>query len=221
MADDNNAQASAPVKPRKARRLRSFRVDVQVDEERVQKAIARNSRHCFIAEAIKEALPNVTSILVDLQSIRFTVPEKRLRYVYLTPMRCCRALVDFDRGQKPEPFSFTLSRASTITRVASGAPNEKTPEARAARNKAVNRAGNQIRDQIGATADAPYKPPAEYVNRVVEAMDDPTANLGPAIVVERQNGNDASRPTFVGGLPPRHAGNIQRTRRFGLRELSE
>jgi hypothetical protein len=44
----------------------------------------------------------------DLQSIRFTDLNTKLRYIFWTPVRCLRAIHDFDQGIKPKPFSFKL-----------------------------------------------------------------------------------------------------------------
>src|SRR6267154_4598986 len=90
---------------------RSRRVDVEVSEDVIKLSTQADSSHCMIADAVRKAVPGATGISVDLQTIRFSDPKKRMRYVYLTPRIAQVALVDFDAGQKPEPFTFRLDRA--------------------------------------------------------------------------------------------------------------
>lgn len=91
---------------------------VIVTEDIIEAAIPRDSSHCMIAEAIKKAFPGARNVSVDLQTIRFTDPEKPLRYTYLTPRPAAVALVNFDSGEKPEPFAVRLHGAHV---TASGA----------------------------------------------------------------------------------------------------
>jgi hypothetical protein len=86
------------------RRPPSPRLTIPVDEDRIDEAVRRDSRHCWIAEAISAVVPDMTAITVDLQTIRFTDPAKRLRYAYLTPRSCHIALIEFDQGERPAPF---------------------------------------------------------------------------------------------------------------------
>jgi hypothetical protein len=65
----------------------------------------------MIAEAIKEARPDYRSILVDLQTIRWTNPRTKKRYVCITPVAAAQALVKFDQGAEIEPFAITLKPA--------------------------------------------------------------------------------------------------------------
>jgi hypothetical protein len=221
MADaDNTPTASAPTRSRHYRRPPSPHITVSVNQEQIDNAIRRDSRHCWIAEAIKTVVPDMTAVTVDLQTIRFTDPEKRLRYSYLTPHSCHIALIDFDRGIQPEPFTFTLRRAAQVTRGGrpKGSKNgvhKSTKESRAA----YERTRSKIRAEIYASADEVFTAPAEQRERVIRAMEDPEANLGPAMVFPPPNGNKNDPPVVVGGKPA--PGNIARTRRFGLRELRE
>jgi hypothetical protein len=70
----------------------------------------------MVADALKDVIQGGRSISVDLQSIRWTDREKGLRYTYLTPRPVQLALLDFDKGIKPEPFSFQL-RTAQVTRA--------------------------------------------------------------------------------------------------------
>jgi hypothetical protein len=81
---------------------------INVTRELVERATQRDSRHCMIAEAIKEAHPHYTHILVDLATIRWSNPRTGNRYVCLTPVAAGNALVAFDQGEPIEPFSFSI-----------------------------------------------------------------------------------------------------------------
>lgn len=197
----------------------SPKIAVKVDLDRVENAIRRDSRNCMIAEAIKETVPDMAHVTVDLQSIRFSDPAKNLRFVYLTPRVCQIAIIDFDRGLKPEAFSFVLRKPYQITRPArtAGKPG-RTPMQRAA----AARNQYEIRKRITATEDAPFKPPIDYAQKVVQAMGDPDAELGPIVALDSPNASNGSVPIFVGGTAPRYPGNgnIQRMRVFGLKALT-
>lgn len=93
-------------------------VRVVVGKEHITNAIAADSSKCWIAEAIKAQVPVATAVAVDVATTRFTDPTKGLRYVYLTPYAAQKALLDFDEGTPPPPFSFYLKNAH-VTRAGS------------------------------------------------------------------------------------------------------
>ena len=82
----------------------------------------RDSQHCMIAEAIKEGNPHFKAILVDLQTIRWTNPRTKKRYVCLTPEVAAAALVAFDQGGEIEPFGFVLKTVQSTPTRGSGKP---------------------------------------------------------------------------------------------------
>jgi hypothetical protein len=88
---------------------------VEVTQEIIDRSAVRDSSHCMIAEAVKAAYPTATYISVDLATIRFTDESAGFRYIYLTPQKAQAALLDFDQGDKPAPFSFR-TRAAQIMR---------------------------------------------------------------------------------------------------------
>lgn len=81
---------------------------IQVTQAIIDRAEAKDSNHCMIADAIKAARPDVKAVSVDMSTIRFTDPVKRQRYVYLTPPRAQLALVLFDQGEHAEPFEIQM-----------------------------------------------------------------------------------------------------------------
>lgn len=86
------------------------RVRINVTQEIIDAGIRRSSSHCMIAEAIEELIPEARHIAVDLQTIRWSDPEKGVRYTYLTPRAAQVHLVNYDQGEEVEPISFSLSR---------------------------------------------------------------------------------------------------------------
>lgn len=105
------------------------RVPVDVTEYLIEDSTARDSGHCMIADAVKEAVPDATYISADIQTIRFT--RGGFRYTYLTPRKAQVALIQFDQGEKPEPFAFQLrtgqtTRSGSRAAVKTGKPQERT-----------------------------------------------------------------------------------------------
>lgn len=82
------------------------RIFVIVTKEAIDNGVARNSNHCMIAESLKERYPQLRYVSVDIQTIRATDPEKKERYVWLTPRAAQKMIIDFDAGRRPQPFSF-------------------------------------------------------------------------------------------------------------------
>lgn len=90
------------------------RVKVIVTQEIIDNACRRDSSHCMIADAIKAAVPSSHFRSVDVATIRFTDPEKRMRFIWLTPRIAQEKLVQFDQGKKVQPFSFWLRSAAQV-----------------------------------------------------------------------------------------------------------
>jgi len=111
---------------------------IHCTKEIITKAVTANSAKCWIAESIKAAVPVAQNVAVDLATIRFSDLQKGLRYVYLTPYTAQRAIIDFDEGTPPSPFSFLLRNAH-VTRAGSS-DNTKAHRRAAARGKQHQRA---------------------------------------------------------------------------------
>lgn len=114
---------------------------ISVPQHHIDSAIKGTSSHCMVADTIKELLPWARFVSVDIATIRFTDPKTGLRYTYLTPRVAQVAIVNFDDGKKPEPFSFWL-RTAMITESAVGskwslhnAKKKKTARANVRRSK--------------------------------------------------------------------------------------
>jgi hypothetical protein len=100
------------------RNARSPKVFLDITPELIAKSTKKDSSHCMIAEAVKEAFPGARFVSVDLQTIRFTDPDPKrpYRYTYLTPRRAQVALVDFDQGREIDPFKI-LIRGGAVTPI--------------------------------------------------------------------------------------------------------
>jgi|SRR5215471_3626750 len=120
----SESEYAIPKQPTPPRRPHAPQVVVEVTTEIIAQSEQRDSSHCMIAEAIKLAVPNARHISVDLQTIRFSDPEKMLRYTYLTPRRAQVAIIRFDQGMHSEPMSITL-RDGHVTKSAGFAPETR------------------------------------------------------------------------------------------------
>ena len=87
---------------------------VVVTQKHIDIATRGDSSHCMIAIAIKEQFPGVTAIAVDLATIRYSLPDKRERHIFLTPFSAQQALLDFDNGVTVVPLKFRLPKAAHI-----------------------------------------------------------------------------------------------------------
>lgn len=210
----------------KRARAPTLKIEVNATADLIDKAIQRDSYNCFVAEAIKTARPDATNVIVDLQSIRLTDPETRLRYLFFTPRVCQLALIAFDQGVKPEPFQFTLFKPMRITR-GRGPAKDETPEQKNERARERKRKHRAALHTFRAKYDEPFAPPIEATHEVKKAMDDPYAPLGPPIALNTANGGQTSVEAIVGGAPPRYrrgrnpGTNIIKQRRFGAHDLIE
>lgn len=92
----------------------SPQVIIDVTQEIIDTSAQRDSSHCMIADAVKRAVPEAKYISVDLATIRFTDVNAGVRYIYLTPRKAQQALLDFDHGDKPEPFTVKISGAHVL-----------------------------------------------------------------------------------------------------------
>src|SRR5437773_7361451 len=105
---------------------KSPRVIVKVTPDIIRQSVTADSSHCMIAEALRTAVPTAHQIAVDVQTIRFSDPKRRLRYVYLTPRIAQVPLLQFDQGILPEPFEFWL-RGAQVVRMATPRGAKKIP----------------------------------------------------------------------------------------------
>jgi hypothetical protein len=165
----------------------------------------RDSSHCMIAEAVKVAFPGATYVSVDLQTIRFSDPAKRQRYTYLTPRSAQIALIEFDQGTTPEPFSFHLRHGQVTfsgSRPSLKAKREAGKDAGAAELE-VNEAGFPTGNLVESNAQKARNVKARLVRR--DGSDTDPERSRPV-------------PEKIGGRTPPTT-PFARRRAFGLRAL--
>ena len=114
--------------------LKAPALKIEVTQAVIDRAIQRSSSHCVIADAIKENVEWAQFVEVDIQTIRLSDREKKLRYYYLTPRVCQEVIVNFDQGNKIEPFTFKLKSAEAHVRI-SGNLTENVKEMKRAYNR--------------------------------------------------------------------------------------
>lgn len=180
---------------------------VRITPEIIERSEQRNSSHCMIAEAIREAAPGIQAVSVDIQTIRFTDRQMRMRMVYLTPRSAQLALVKFDQGEPTEPFVIKLrnphyvpitQRRKTTAPSASATPPPAVPPP-----VEVSAEGGECRP--------PSTNPTKKAKR--EAAANPATASG---------GVGGGRPRRQGGSAPPTAALVHRSgqrREFGLKSL--
>lgn len=173
---------------------RTPQINVIVTQELIDAAVRRDSSHCMIAEALRDAAPWGTSPSVDTQTIRISNPEKGFRYTYLTPRVAQYKIRDWDEGKVIEPFDFQL-RNGQVTLMN-----------RRKRGDVAPRGKPQSEAQKAASLKSLEK--AHKSNPTHIAHD-----LAKAHIIT--DGNSNIIPRVVGGRPP----PMSRRRSYGLRVM--
>lgn len=88
-------------------------VELNVTAKLIDTGTRRDSHGCMIADAVNEQIPWAKYITVDTQSVRFTDTKAGRRFIYLTPPRAQKAILDYDSGKHVRPFRMTLSQGYT------------------------------------------------------------------------------------------------------------
>lgn len=193
--------------------LRTPQVWIEVTDEVIDFSIERDSSHCMIAEAVKAAVPWATHVSVDLQTIRFSDPVKRIRYIYLTPRVAQVPLVQYDQGNRPEPFQFKLARGQATPMAAPKTLEGKATQAAMASARRKARAAGEEWDA--------EKWRAEHAGEL-PAGDTPNPQHRPRgkkkIRESTENSVGCANVTTEGGKPP-PLGGFARRRQFGIRAL--
>lgn len=122
---------------------------VNVTKDCIDNGTERNSNHCMIAEAVKNARPNLSHVCVDIQTIRATNRKLGERYIWLTPKSAQQLIVDFDRGKRPTPFSVTLNAGQTVEVATMTAAHKEKKRAYAAAAAKKNRKARLIKNGRG------------------------------------------------------------------------
>jgi len=109
---------------------------VDITQEAITTAQIQNSSHCMIADSIKKSLGGLRPV-VDIATIRWTDAETGDRYYALTPGYAQQAIIQFDQGILPEPFTLRVRPYQVIkkrVRQPEGTPKKRQKRKVAARN---------------------------------------------------------------------------------------
>jgi len=132
---------------------------IQILEEDINKACRRDHRNCMLVLAIKRQLPNVEKVTVDLMTIRFSDPEKGLRFVYHTPQSGKEALAHFDQGDIVKPFGMRLGSGHATSLKKGGQRIHKFGlPSMEIKNRPTSTGGIERTDTVGGTT-APVQRP--------------------------------------------------------------
>jgi hypothetical protein len=126
---------------------RAPQLNFPITDEMIETAIPKDSAHCMIADGLRAALPHAQQISVDLATIRYTDPRTGRRYIYLTPTPAQVALLDFDQGSKPKPFT-VKAHAAQILLTSAGPKKAGDPK-----KKAEPEASPSVPESVAATAN--------------------------------------------------------------------
>jgi hypothetical protein len=174
---------------------------VTVTRELIDRATTRDSHHCMIAEAIKEATPLLKNISVDLQTIRYTDPRTKTRYTCLTPPAAAHALVEFDQGRAVEPFVLSLQPVHKVAALTTAGKRD--------------RHGDLIRSRTRTRRQKPVVKESGSRSLVVEG--------GPSLPHGHLGGTASGSSESRAETTTTPEGNILvsggRYRRYGLRQL--
>lgn len=92
-------------------------LELKITQEIIDRSVRRDSTACVLADALKIAMPGGVRPLVDLQTIAISVPEKGLRYHWLTPRAAQKILLNFDQGAELTPTVVKLRDGWTTKMV--------------------------------------------------------------------------------------------------------
>lgn len=88
-----------------------------IPQDQYERSVQSNSGGCLVADAIKRQFPEMTNVVVDMATIRFSDRKRGVRYTYLTPEEAQHVLLAYDQGWT-NPFNeVTIKRAVVITPI--------------------------------------------------------------------------------------------------------
>jgi hypothetical protein len=140
------------------------RAEISVLDRHFDEAMEKNSSHCAIAFAIRDAIPYARHIAVDLQTIRWTDPRpgRGVRYVFLTPAAAQHnVIIPFDQGDREgcKPVTFRMKPAF-VTK--SGKKRNHTPDPEQLKDAKLKVARDQPHIPAPEVPESPFEesPPA-------------------------------------------------------------
>lgn len=175
------------------RRGNNPRLDIEITDEQLNRAIKSNSGGCLIADAIKAQYPNLSRVSVDMATIRVTDSARGVRYTYLTPQDAQHILLSFDQGWPIPIRKLTIRRAIHI--AAAGASSPDAPSRREQRERTRARITELERREAAGEELTPIERGTLTRSRSLKARNKTT--LGPRTVEILDDS-----PIVVGGRAP-------------------
>lgn len=133
---------------------RPRQLTVDIKPHHIKDGIARDSRKCIIAEAIRESHPDWTHIAVDVATIRATDPQRGIRSVWITPLALQRIILAVDQGDRKaiKPLKIKVAAAmATPSFKRTPAQKKKAHAAYLKRKKASTKKPRLVKGQAGGT----------------------------------------------------------------------
>lgn len=81
---------------------------IKVAQEFIDNAKRKDSHHCMIADALAATVPGAKYVFVDVQTIRWTDPATRQRFICLTPPKAQVNIINWDQGEAVAPFEINI-----------------------------------------------------------------------------------------------------------------
>ena len=85
---------------------------VHVTHDLIADSVQQDSRHCMIAEAVRNR--GFKGVVVTAETISFN--DGQTRYMYPMPARIATKLLAFDAGKPVKPFDITLNGNTALAR---------------------------------------------------------------------------------------------------------
>lgn len=156
-------------------------LELDITDENWQNAKQASSGGCLLADAIKRQYPHLSSVSVDMATIRATDRDKGYRYTWLTPATGQHLLLSYDQGWSQSTDKVKTNRpvkVTPVTRPKTGtnsvaARNERREARRAELEAKIERGEELTRTEKTSLTKVsqPFNPPARPASRgPVEVM---------------------------------------------------
>ncbi|HKE51285.1 MAG TPA: hypothetical protein VKE25_07225 [Actinomycetes bacterium] len=193
-------------------------LNIDITPEQYDRAVKSDSGACLIADAIKAQHPHLSSVSVDMATIRVSDRKRGLRFVYLTPPEAQHVLLSFDQGWSNPTEKLTIKRAVRVQVITRNATGPKSNEGRAERREA-KKTMLEAKVAAGEELTRGEKSSLRQLQKPYEPIERPASQ--PPVTASP----GGSVPTVVGGQPmvqgPSHPNLLRgRKRHFGAKVSS-
>lgn len=107
-------------------------LEIEITEENYKRAVTAASGACIVADAIKAAYPQFTTVKVNVATIRVTDPETGEKGTYLTPPSVGQTLLYYDQGwdEKKLPKKLRIRDLVRVTPITRSTSSKKARESK-------------------------------------------------------------------------------------------